>query len=190
MIAPTLQTQRLVIQSIKVSDAHAMFLYRSDKTVQRYQFWRPRTQGEVEDFIQKVNELAFDTEHTWYQLGIYTKQPRELIGDLGLHFLEPHNSQVEIGFTIAPTHQRQGYAAEAVISILDYVFAHMRKHRVIASVDPNNTASIALLKKLGLRQEAHFVQSLWDDGAWLDDVVYAILREEWMRIAYGEKPGK
>lgn len=187
MIAPTLQTQRLVIQPSELRDAHAMFTYRSDQTVQRYQFWRPRTQREVEDFIRTINALAFDTEHTWYQLGIYTKQPRELIGDLGLHFFGPHNSQVEIGFTIAPAHQRKGYAAEAVISTLDFIFTQLKKHRVIASVDPNNEASLALLKKLGLRQEAHFVQSLWADDAWLDDVVYAMLREEWMK---GEKIAK
>lgn len=187
MIAPTLQTQRLVIQPSELRDAHAMFAYRSDQTVQRYQFWRPRTQREVEDFIRTINALAFDTEHTWYQLGIYTKQPRELIGDLGLHFFGPHNSQVEIGFTIAPAHQRKGYAAEAVISTLDFIFTQLKKHRVIASVDPNNEASLALLKKLGLRQEAHFVQSLWADDAWLDDVVYAMLREEWMK---GEKIAK
>ncbi len=164
MIAPTLQTQRLVIQPIELCDAHAMFAYRSDQTVQRHQFWRPRTQDEVEDFIRKIHELAFDAEDTWYQLGIYTKQPRELIGDLGLHFLGPHNAQVEIGFTIAPARQRQGCAAEAVISLLDYIFTHLKKHRVIASVDPNNEASITLLKKLGMRQEAHFVQSLWADA--------------------------
>lgn len=190
MIAPTLHTQRLVIQPVELRDAHAMFLYRSDQTVQRYQFWRPRTQGEVEDFIREIHQLVFDTEDTWYQLGIYTKQPRELIGDLGLHFLGQHNAQVEIGFTIAPAHQRQGYAAEAVINILDYVFVCLEKHRIIASVDPNNEASITLLKKLGLRQEAHFVQNLWADGAWLDDVVYAILREEWLCIAHNQKPAK
>lgn len=187
MIAPTLQTQRLVIQPLELRDAHAMFAYRSDQTVQRYQFWRPRAQDEVEDFIRKIHELAFDTEDTWYQLGIYTRQPRELIGDLGLHFFGPHNAQVEIGFTIAPTHQCKGYAAEAVISILDFIFTQLKKHRVIASVDPNNDASIALLKKLGLRQEAHFVQSLWADGAWLDDVIYAMLREEWLK---DKKAGK
>ena len=181
MIAPTLQTQRLVIKPIELCDAHAMFTYRSDETVQRYQFWRPRTQDEVEDFIRTVNDLAFDAENTWYQLGIYIRQPRELIGDLGLHFSGPQNAQVEIGFTIAPVQQRKGYAAEAVISTLDYLFARLGKHRVIASVDPNNAASIALLKKLGLRQEAHFLQSFWADGAWLDDVIYAILREEWMK---------
>jgi RimJ/RimL family protein N-acetyltransferase len=53
MIAPTLQTQRLVIQPSELRDAHAMFAYRSDQSVQRYQFWRPDTQGEVEDLFGK-----------------------------------------------------------------------------------------------------------------------------------------
>jgi RimJ/RimL family protein N-acetyltransferase len=52
-------------------------------------------------------------------------------------------------------------------------------HRVFASVDPRNTASMALFEHLGMRPEAHFRQSLWFKGDWVDDVVFAILKSEW-----------
>jgi hypothetical protein len=42
-----------------------------------------------------------------------------------------------------------------------------------------NAASIALLEKIGMRKEAHFKQSVWIDGRWEDDVIYAVLNDEW-----------
>jgi RimJ/RimL family protein N-acetyltransferase len=50
---------------------------------------------------------------------------------------------------------------------------------VFASVDPRNHASIALLRRVGMRQEAHFRQSLWWRGEWVDDVIFAVLQSEW-----------
>jgi RimJ/RimL family protein N-acetyltransferase len=50
---------------------------------------------------------------------------------------------------------------------------------VHASVDPRNAACVALLQALGMRQEAHFRESLWLHGEWVDDAVFALLAWEW-----------
>jgi RimJ/RimL family protein N-acetyltransferase len=47
-------------------------------------------------------------------------------------------------------------------------------------VDPRNERSLALLERVGMRREAHFVESLWFKGAWADDIVYAILQREFL----------
>jgi RimJ/RimL family protein N-acetyltransferase len=46
-------------------------------------------------------------------------------------------------------------------------------------VDPRNEPSVALLKRVGMRQEAHFRESLWFKGEWVDDMVFGILGSEW-----------
>ena len=46
-------------------------------------------------------------------------------------------------------------------------------------MDPHNTAVIELFKRVGMRQEAHMVESLWLNGEWVDDVIFAILEREW-----------
>jgi RimJ/RimL family protein N-acetyltransferase len=177
--APRIETRRLLLEALGPHDARAMYAYRSDPAVTRYQSWRPVSEEEVEAFIQKTNETGFNVADSWFQLGVYLKGNRELIGDLGLHFLPPGNRQVEIGITIRPTQQRRGYAAEAAEALIEHVFGTMRKHRIMASVDPENSASLALLEKLGMRKEAHFRQSIWIADRWEDDVVYAVLNVEW-----------
>lgn len=69
-----------------------------------------------------------------------------MIGDIGLHFLEPENRQVEVGSSIVLKQQSKGYATEALQAVLVYLFGNWQKQRVIASVDLRNEKSIVLLK--------------------------------------------
>jgi RimJ/RimL family protein N-acetyltransferase len=119
---------------------------------------------------------CFSRRHVaWYQLGIALRSSAELRGDCGIHILgDPRLA--EIG---APRFQCRGYATEALRAIVGYLFGELRKHRVSASVEPRNTGAIRLMQRLGFRQEAHTIESLWFKGEWADDLVFAMLAREW-----------
>jgi len=172
-------TKRLMLRSLRMNDASVLFQYRSDPQVTRYQSWEPEDIGEVSKFIKKMIKIRPDTPGTWYQIAICLKESGNLIGDCGLRFPIQSNHQVEIGITIAPVYQGLGYASESLEAIFDYVFNLFHKHRIFASIDPRNRASIRLMKKLGMRKEGHFRQSILFKGEWVDDVIYALLAEEW-----------
>ena len=84
----------------------------------------------------------------------------------------------ELGCTLHKDYQKKGYATEALKAIVDYLFGRLDKHRIIASVDPRNTASIQLIERLGFRKEAHFKESYYLRGDWVDDIIYAQLKTE------------
>jgi len=85
----------------------------------------------------------------------------------------------EIGFTLAPDYQGRGYATEAVRLLAGYLFTVRGKHRITACCDARNAASAALLERLGMRREGHLRQSTWAKGEWTDDLLYALLHDEW-----------
>lgn len=58
-------------------------------------------------------------------------------------------------------------------------FAELGLLRVVAELDPRNDASIALCRRLGMREEACFVKDLMFRGDWADTDIYAILDVEW-----------
>ncbi len=174
-----LQTNRLILGCLEEHDAKAMYRYRSDPRVAMFQTWEPRDVKEVETFISEQKSLEINKPGTWYQLAITLKESNLLVGDCGLHFLDADGGQVELGITLAPEHQGSGFAYEALIAILDFLFDHLGKHRVIAATDPSNQAAIALLERVGMRKEAHFQESLWWKGGWVDELVYAILEKAW-----------
>jgi RimJ/RimL family protein N-acetyltransferase len=178
----TLVTPRLLLSPLRLADAPAVFGYRSDPEVARYQSWEPAAIEDVQRFIRELEDTLPGTPGTWYQLGIRLRDGGTLIGDVGLHFPAGRDAEAEIGVTVSPAYQGKGYAAEALRGALGYLFDDLGKHRVIASVDPRNTPSMRLMARLGMRQEALHRESLWFKGAWADDAVFAMLQPEWQAM--------
>lgn len=172
-------TRRLLLRRLAPPDAPTVYAYRSLPEVARLQFWDPQSEEEILRFIEELTRIEPNTPGTWFQLGITLRDSGLLIGDCGIRFPAEETWQVEIGITLDPAHQGQGYATEALEAAFGYCFGPLGKHRVFASVDPRNDASIALIERVGMRREAHFRESLWFKGAWADDLIYAILVGEW-----------
>jgi RimJ/RimL family protein N-acetyltransferase len=139
----------------------------------------PDSIEQTRTFIDNTSSIEPDTPDTWFQLALTHRASDQLIGDCGIHFSSSEPWQAEVGITVARSHHRQGYASEAVHHLLQFLFTALGKHRIFASVDPRNSAAIALFSRVGMRKEGHFVESLWWKGEWVDDVVFAILDREW-----------
>lgn len=172
-------TDRLLLRPIHLNDAPAVFQYRSDSTVNKYQGWIPESVSGVNDFIGNRVAPEIDMPGTWFQFVILIHDTGELIGDIGVHFSAENSFQAELGITLGEEHQGKGYATEALREIITYLFNRLGKRRITASIDPRNSPSVALFERLGFRQEAHFRESLLINGEWVDDLVYAMLKDEW-----------
>jgi len=177
--APRITTARLELAPLLDSDREEFFAYRADPAVSRFQSFAPRTIDDVDAFLDRLHGVAFDTPGAWFQFAIRLRGTGELVGDLGTRARADDPSQVEFGISLAPERQGQGLAAEALAALFDHLFGACGKHRVFASVDPRNEPSVALLRRLGMRQEAHFRRSLRFRGEWVDDLVFALLASEW-----------
>jgi len=175
-----LHTERLLLRDIHYNDKQAIFDYRSDAEANKFQSWIPESPEEVEQFIGK-NVKEFNYPESWYQVLITDKVTMAVIGDIGIHFFGDENLQVELGITLNKNCRGKGYAAEALEGLVGFLFNDLQKHRIMASVDPDNRASVRLMERIGLRKEGHLVKSLFWKNKWVDDLIYAILREEWIK---------
>ena len=171
-----ISTERLKIRQVQPEDSEDIYRYRSLSEVNRFESFHPEELSAVEEFIEK-SETRIDIPDTWVQLVLILKEKDILIGDIGLHFLQDI-AQVEIGYALDPAFQGKGYAEEAVRGVMKYLFKDLKKHRVMASVDPDNERSIHLLEKLRMRKEAHFKKSYLIGSVYYDDCIYALLDEE------------
>ncbi|WP_417291471.1 GNAT family N-acetyltransferase [Corallibacter sp.] len=173
-----IETKRTILRPMKQEDAEAVFNYRSDSKTNQFQGWIPKSAEDVNEFINK-NPDEFNVPETWFQLVIIETISDKIIGDIGIHFSDERNLQCEIGCTLNKEYHKQGFASETLQAVIDYLFTRLEKHRIFASLDPKNESSVNLMKRLGFRKEAHFKQSLWLRGNWVDDLVYAMLQSEW-----------
>lgn len=173
-------TKRLLLRDITIDDKQAIFDYRSDAEANKFQSWIPETLEDVESFIQRKS-TEFNQPESWYQILITDKETKAVIGDIGIHFFGNENLQVELGITLNKFFYGKGYASEALKSVIDFLFNELNKHRIMASIDPDNGDSMKLMERIGLRKEGHFKKSLFWKGKWVDDVIFAVLKEEWIK---------
>ena len=174
-----IETPRLSLRCLATTDAQRIFEYRSHPDVRRFQSWGSDSVAAIQSFLQAQAEADPGSPGSWYQLGIFLPEKEMLIGDCGFRILDTDSRQSEIGITLAHEFQGQGYATEALYALIDYLLFALGKHRVFGSVDPRNHRCIRLLQRVGMRKEAHFVQSLWFRGEWVDDLIFAVLASEW-----------
>jgi len=175
-----IETTRTLLRPIAPEDAELVFSYRSDSEANKYQSWIPNSLDQVIKFISK-NPDKINQPESWFQLVIIEKITAKIIGDIGIHFIGHDNFQSEIGITLSKKSQNKGFAIETMTAIIDYLFNELKKHRIVTSIDPKNINSIKLVERLGFRKEGHFKESLMIDGQWVDDIIYAMLRRDWIK---------
>ena len=174
MTSLTLTIDRLTLRPIALQDAPAIFSYRSNADINRYQGWIPVDLADVNSFIQNRVSLKFDVPETWFQFVVILKENNELIGDLGVHFHPEDNSQVELGITLSSHHQQQGFASEALHAVINFLLSDCAKQRITASIDPRNSASIRLFERSGFSLKAHIRNSAFINNEWVDDLIYEL----------------
>ena len=88
-------------------------------------------------------------------------------------------SSAKLGYAVAADHWGQGYASDAVSLMLDFAFGSFSLHRVTAAIGPDNTASQAVVEKLGFVREGVLRNHVFTNRAWRDSVLYSLLHSEW-----------
>jgi RimJ/RimL family protein N-acetyltransferase len=174
-----LRSPRLCLRRLQPEDASAIVKYRSLPDVARFQQWDSFGPDDAARLIASQMGLMPDTPGTWLQLVLLLRKSGEVVGDCGIHFRRDELRQVELGITLAPAHQGRGLATEALSSVLGYVFDSLGKHRALAVTDAENRAAAGLFRRLGFRQEAHFLEHVWFKGTWGSEYVFALLHREW-----------
>jgi RimJ/RimL family protein N-acetyltransferase len=174
-----LRSPRLRLRRLRPGDAQALCAYRALPEVARFQSWESFTPEDAAELIADQSRTPSDAPGSWLQLGLTLAESGDLVGDCGIHFPAGDERQVELGVTLSPGYQGRGLAAEAVECVLRYAFESLGKHRVWAVTDAENHAAANLFRRLGFRQEAHFVEHVWFKGRWGSELMFALLRREW-----------
>ena len=175
-----LETARLVLRPIDaVDDVDAIHAYASREDVCRYIPWTPRTRDEVVEWLPRRNATTIPEPGNAASLAVTLRESGELIGDVMLIWPSGEHRGAELGYVINPDHAGHGYATEAGRALLGMAFDRLGMHRMAARTDARNLASQAVLRRLGMWQEAVLVENEWFKGEWTTEVDFAILRREW-----------
>lgn len=85
----------------------------------------------------------------------------------------------DLAYWVAPEFQGEGYGAEAIELLIDYVFRTYAHPAVGAGAYDFNDASRGLLESLGFSEEGRIRRDRFIDGEYIDRIEYGLLRKEW-----------
>lgn len=174
-----LATARLKLRGFADSDIDAVHAYQCRTEIARFQFWEPRSREEVAERMAGWRALDGRDATQNLALAVTRTGSDQVIGDVVLLLRDPEGRQGEIGFSLHPDFQGQGFATEAVTALISIGFSHYGLHRIFARCDARNTPSWRLMERIGMRREAHFREHALFKGAWDEEFHYAVLDREW-----------
>jgi RimJ/RimL family protein N-acetyltransferase len=179
-----LETGRLILRNLRMSDLEDFYEYRSDPKVCEFQGYEPIEKENASEWLEKLKGGEFGKAGEWIQLGVELKEEKKLIGDIGLKNESYDVRVVEFGISFSTKYQGKGLAKEALVKIFSYLFAEKNIHRIVGIMDVENAKMIGLIENLKFRREAEFKESFWDEGknAWRDEFLYAMLEKDWKNL--------
>ena len=140
-----LETERLLLRNTCEGDAAVMFDYRNDDRCARYQRGQTKDLTGIQKLVKdRSHDVITDAEN--FMVAVQRKDTGEMIGEV---VVMPNDGCFSIGYTFHYNHHRQGYAFEALSLLTDVLHTQYPEIEFISFTEPENVASMALLKKLG-----------------------------------------
>ena len=175
-----LETERLILRPLEPGDLLAMFDLYQREDVCRYLFWGPLDLDGARELLDgRLRKTRIESDGDAIRLAGVERSTGRMIGEFMLRVTSIEHRQGEIGWISHPDLQGRGLATEGAAEVLRAGFETLGLHRIVAGADPRNAASVRIMEKLGMRREAEFIEQVLVKGAWIDQVVYAILASEW-----------
>jgi RimJ/RimL family protein N-acetyltransferase len=177
---PPIQTERLTLRAFTPADVDGVLdCYRRPDIV-RYLYGGVLDRDGVLKLLEKrAGQQRIAVPGDAVVAAVQERATGRYVGEVDLHWISEQHGQAEIGFLIHPDQHRKGYAREGTSALIDLAISALRVHRIIGRADARNTASMAAMRSLGMRQEAHLIENEWVKGEWTDEVIFAVLAAEW-----------
>lgn len=150
-----IETERLLLQRLKYEDAEEVFYtYASKPEATKFMSWP--THKRIED-TRGFLTYAIDSWNLGldYSFAIRLKKTNKFIGSFGVI---NENGRIQFGYILTPTEWGRGYATEACRTMMALLKPNPAIFRIGTFVDVDNTASINVLKKSGLIEEARLTR--------------------------------
>ena len=173
MLMKEIRTERLLIKTPEIDDKFELTQLINDKDVIKWlsEIPFPYTLSHAEEFIERSRERVLKQES--YNFMIF--QDKKMIGGIGLS--EFNNKSCQVGYWLGKKYWGNGFATEALKSILDFGFDQLNLEEIFAAYKIGNDGSKMVLSKCGFeyfRKKCEY-DSVLNEEALLTEVV---LRKE------------
>lgn len=175
---PRLESDRILLRPIELSDAKDMFKYASNPEVLKYLWWEPHSSVEESEASIQNNFLSRIERGIPEAYAIVVKATQQMIGTIDVHTVHFGDVGV-IGYVIHPDYWGQGIVSEALQMLISVCFNGCGFYRLEINHCADNVGSGKVIEKAGFKAEGRFRQrKIERDGHRADYLYYGLLKDD------------
>jgi len=183
---PLLRGQRVTLRELRMSDAASLFAMLTTEEVARFISPPPTTVEGFERFIAWTQRQRAAGTYVCYAVTLHGFDTA--IGIFQVRETEPGFNTAEWGFAIGSPFWGTGVFEEGAELVLDFAFETIGVHRLEARAAVRNGRGNGALVKIGAVQEGVLRKSFLRNGEYLDQVLYAIVEDDWRALRAAAAP--
>ena len=149
-----IETSRLLLRNVMTKDIPIIFDYRNNEICAKYQRGQTKDYEGISTLVERRKDDMISTAAPFY-IAVALNESDEMIGEI---VVMPNDGTISIGYTFSYKHHRNGYAYESISALIDLLHTRYPAWDFISFTEPENVASMNLLKKLGYK-DMGFLQS-------------------------------
>ena len=142
-----IETDRLILRNVTEKDIPIIFDYRNNKICAKYQRGQTKDYEGIIALVEQQKDDVISTAAPFY-IAVALKESDEMIGEI---VVMPNDGTISLGYTFSYKHHRNGYAFESIYALIHLLHSRYPEWDFISFTEPENEASMRLLKKLGYK---------------------------------------
>ncbi len=174
--------ERVYLKLLTEKDSSALFslVQNSRHFLKTWLPWveNMNSAAEAANYIEPyIFQREMDNGALW---GIYRRETGALLGTVCLQWLSSEHFSGALGYWLGESHTGQGFAAEALFLVCEFLFNSLKINRLELSIACENKASLALAARLGFVREGLKRDFERRDGRFWDHYSFALLAREFV----------
>jgi RimJ/RimL family protein N-acetyltransferase len=173
-----LHGQQVILREFTSEDLADALRIVGDDEVTSWLSFDSRSEDQARTMLDGIVARAAQEPRAEYYLAVALPADNAVIGfaRLGLAGVRA----AKLGFAIQHSDWGHGYATDAARTLITFGFGELGLHRISAAAGPDNAASVAVIKRLGMTYEGRIRDHVFTNGAWRDSLLYSLLASEWV----------
>ena len=178
---PVIDTPRLTLRKMRMSDAPDVYRYAKDPEVARHVLWEAhKSMWETRAYIRYMLwQYRSGLPSSW---AIELKETGQVVGTIGYMSYNADNATVEVGYSLAREQWSKGLMTEALNAVIGETFRALDMHRIEAMHFTDNPASGRVMEKCGMLHEGHLRGRVCCKGVFRDVEMWGMVRKDWEKL--------
>ena len=169
-----IETKRLILRNVLAKDADIMYDYRNNEICALYQRGQTKDYDGIVQLVERRKDDAISVDAP-FLVAVALRDSDEMVGEI---VVMPEDGTISLGYTFSYKHHRKGYAFEALTALINMLHERYPQWDFISFTEPENEASMALLRKLGY-QDMGYIPSMESQvfGKWTNPATEEEIRQ-------------